>query len=123
MAGMDCEQQHYGILDVERELIAAILADNRAYKAVSHLLLPAHFLAPAHQRQFALIAAAVERGEPVDLHLPYQGGRPLIAWPAIDPLDHALMIYGSFLGRAAVMVPTGRAPLPRAIALDEIGSS
>jgi hypothetical protein len=122
MAGMDCER-HYGILDVERELIAAILADNRAYKAVSHLLRPEHFLAPAHQRLFAQIAEAVGRGAPAEFDLPQPGGHPLITWPAIDPLDHALMVYGSFLGRAAVMAPTGRSSLPRAIALDGIGSN
>ena len=117
---MDCERR-YGILDVERELIAAILADNRAYKAVSHLLQPAHFLSPAHQRQFAQIAAAIERGEPVALRLPPHQGRPMIALPPIDPLDHALMIYGSFLGREAVMVSGDHSPVVRAIALDEIG--
>lgn len=104
MAGFDCERQ-YGILDVERELIAAILADNRIYRAVCHLLLPAYFLSPAHQRQFAAIAAAIERGQPVDLRLLGAGGRPWTGMPAIDPLDYALMIYGSFLGREAIVIP------------------
>ena len=122
MAGMDCERR-YGILDAERELIAAILADHRAYKAVSHLLQPAHFLSPAHQRQFAQITAAIERGEPVPLRIPPDRGRPMIGLPPIDPLDHALMIYGSFLGREAVSVPDRHSPVARAIALDEIGSS
>jgi hypothetical protein len=122
MAGMDCEPR-YGILDAERELIAAILADNRAYKAVRHLLRAEHFLAPAHQRQFARIAASIERGEPVTVRMPDDRGRPMIGLPAIDPLDHALMIYGSFLGREAVMIPTGRSAVVRSVALDEIGSS
>ncbi|HEV2676304.1 MAG TPA: DnaB-like helicase N-terminal domain-containing protein [Aliidongia sp.] len=104
MAGLDCER-NYGILDAERELIAAILTDNRIYRAVCHLLLPAYFLSPAHQRQFAAIATAIERGRPVDLRMLETGGRPLTGMPAIDPLDHALMIYGSFLGREAIGVP------------------
>lgn len=113
----------YGILDAERELIAAILHDNRAYKAVRHLLQPGHFLSPAHQRQFAQIAAAIERGRPVTLRQRDDHGRPFLGRPPIDPLDHALMIYGSFLGREAVMIPTGHSAVVRAIALDEVGSS
>lgn len=122
MAGMDCEQR-YGILDVERELIAAILVDNRAYTAIRHLLEAGHFLSPAHRRQFAEIAAAIERGRPVTSRQPHYWGRPVIGLPAIDPLDHALMIYGSFLGREAVTVPAGHSGVVRAAALDEIGSS
>ena len=95
-------ERHYGILDAERELLAAILADNRGYKAVSHLLRPDHFLSPGHQRQFAAIAAAIERGRPVDPGLLAPEDRSLAGLPPIDPLDHALMIYGSYLGRTAV---------------------
>ena len=95
-------ERYYGILDAERELLAAILADNRGYKAVCHLLRPDHFLSPGHQRQFAAIAAAIERGRPVDPGLLAPEDRSLAGLPPIDPLDHALMIYGSFLGRTAV---------------------
>ncbi|MDB5362021.1 MAG: DnaB-like helicase terminal domain [Rhodospirillales bacterium] len=95
-------ERDYGILDAERELIAAILADNRGYRAVCHLLQPGHFLSPGHQRQFAAIAAAIERGRPVDAGLLAPEDRSLAGLPPIDPLDHALMIYGSYLGRAAV---------------------
>jgi len=122
MAGMDCERR-YGILDAERELIAAILADNRAYKAVRHLLRAEHFLSSAHQRQFDRIATAIERGEPVTVRLADERGRPMIGLPAIDPLDHALMIYGSFLGREAVMMPAGHSVVVRAVVLDEAGPS
>jgi replicative DNA helicase len=101
MAGLDYER-HYGILDAERELIAAILEDNRAYRAVSHLLLPDHFLSPEHRRQFAAIGRAIERGRPVDRSLLAAGSCPMVALPRIDPLDYALMIYGSHLGREAV---------------------
>jgi hypothetical protein len=119
MAGMECER-NYGIFDAERELIGAILADNRAYKAVRHLLAAEHFLDPAHRRQFAQIAQAIERGEPVTVRLPTSRRDRL---PAIDPLDHALMIYGSFLGREAVMMPREHSVVARAGVLDEIGSS
>jgi len=95
-------KQTYGILDAERELLAAILADNRGYRAVCHLLRPAHFLSPAHQRQYAAIAAAIERGRPVDPGLLAPEDRSLAGLPPIDPLDHALMIYGSYLGRSAL---------------------
>jgi hypothetical protein len=122
MAGMDRERR-YGILDAERELIAAILADNRAYKAVRHLLRAEHFLASAHQRQFDRIATAIERGEPVTVRLTEARGRPMIGLPAIDPLDHALMIYGSFLGREAVMMPAGHSAVVRAVVLDEAAPS
>jgi hypothetical protein len=122
MAGMDGERR-YGILDAERELIAAILADNRAYKAVRHLLRAEHFLSTAHQRQFDRIATAIERGEPVTVRLADERGRPMIGLPAIDPLDHALMIYGSFLGREAVVLPTGHSAVVRAVVLDEAGPS
>jgi hypothetical protein len=88
----------YGILDAERELIAAILADNRGYRAVSHLLQAEHFLSPVHQRQFAAIAAAIEQGRRLDP----DRRETLAGLPPIDPLDHALMIYGSYLGRMAV---------------------
>ena len=89
-------EHRYGILDAERELIAAILADNRCYRAVEHLLKPEHFLAPAHRHQFAAIGRAVRDGRPIGPDLPAEdAGRPLIGPPAIDPLDHALMIYGS----------------------------
>ncbi|GGF21067.1 hypothetical protein GCM10011611_28950 [Aliidongia dinghuensis] len=101
MAGAE-DDRSFSILDAERELIAAILVDNRAYRAVCHFLQPAHFLSPRHRRQFATIAAAVEAGRPVDLRLLEGAGRPMLDPPKIDPLDHALMIYGSFLGRAAV---------------------
>ena len=114
MAGLDYERR-YGILDAERELIAAILADNRMYRAVCHLLLPAYFLSPAHQRQFAAIAAAIERGRPVDLRMLGTEGRPLAGMPAIDPFDHALMIYGSFLGREAIGVPDQAEASARAV--------
>jgi hypothetical protein len=50
-------------------------------------------------------------------------GRPMIGLPAIDPLDHALMIYGSFLGREAVVLPTGHSAVVRAVVLDEAGPS
>jgi hypothetical protein len=93
---------NYGILDAERELIAAILADTRAYRAVCHLLRPGHFLAPGHQHQFAAIAAAIERDRPADPALQPRHERPPAGLPPIDPLDHALMIYGSYLGREAV---------------------
>jgi hypothetical protein len=122
MAGMDCERR-YGILDVERELIAAILAENRAYKAVRHLLRAEHFLEPAHQRQFARIATSIERDQSVTVRVPNDGGRPMIGLPTIDPLDHALMIYGSFLGREAVVIRVGHSAVVRTVALDEIGSS
>lgn len=104
MDGLDHERR-YGILDAERELIAAILADNRGYRAVCHLLQPGHFLSPGHQRQFATIAAAIECGRPIDpaLLVP-QEEWSLAGLPPIDPLDYALMIYGSFLGREAVNV-------------------
>ncbi|GGF05290.1 hypothetical protein GCM10011611_08470 [Aliidongia dinghuensis] len=110
MVSLDHERR-YGILDAERELIAAILEDNRVYRAVCHLLVPDHFLSPDHQRQFAAIARAIERGRPVDRCLAIEGrafetGRPLIGFPPIDPLDHALMIYGSFLGRTAIGAAT-----------------
>lgn len=105
MVSLDHERR-YGILDAERELIAAILEDNRVYRAVCHLLVPDHFLSPDHQRQFAAIARAIERGHPVDRSLAIEAGRPLIGFPPIDPLDHALMIYGSFLGRTAIGAAT-----------------
>lgn len=92
----------YGILDAERELLAALLADNRGYRAVCHLLQPGHFLSPGHQRQFAAIAAAIERGRPVDPDLLAPEDCSLAGLPPIDPLDHALMIYGSYLGRTAI---------------------
>jgi replicative DNA helicase len=95
-------QMDYGILAAERELIAAILADNRGYRAVCHLLRPAHFLSAGHQRQFAAIAAAIERGKPVDPSLLAAEDRAPDGLPPIDPLDYALMIYGSYLGRAAI---------------------
>lgn len=105
MAGLDRER-HYGILDAERELIAAILQDNRAYRAISHLLVPDHFLSPDHRRQFVAIGRAIERGRPVDRSMAAECGHPLLGLPRIDPLDHALMIYGSYLGREAVGAAT-----------------
>lgn len=105
MAGLDRERR-YGILDAERELIAAILQDNRAYRAVSHLLVPDHFLSPDHRRQFAAIGRAIERGRPVERNLAVACGHPVLGLPPIDPLDHALMIYGSYLGREAVGAAT-----------------
>jgi len=119
---MDCERR-YGILDAERELIAAILADNRAYKAVRHLLRAEHFLSSAHQRHFERIATAIERGDPVTVRLADERGRPMIGLPTIDPLDHALMIYGSFLGREAVLMSTRHSAVVRTVALDEAGPS
>jgi hypothetical protein len=101
MAGSDRDRD-FGILDAERELIAAILMDNRAYRAVSHLLQPDHFLAPQHQRQFAAIAAAIEAGRTADLRTIKGLDGSMLPLPKIDPLDHALMIYGSFLGREAI---------------------
>jgi len=105
MAGLDRERR-YGILDAERELIAAILEDKRAYRAVSHLLLPEHFLSPDHRRQFAAIGRAIDRGWPIDRSMVADCSHPVLGLPPIDPLDHALMIYGSHLGREAIIGTT-----------------
>lgn len=94
----------------ERALLSAILADNRAYDAVSDFLQPEHFVDAVHGRIYEAMARLIESGQaasPATLATHFEDGDStqrlaVLASALTDVVECGRIVYDCFLNRELI---------------------